>query len=197
MSKNDIIRLSTLFILIPLACQDPHQHPRLPSGVYEVVDHSLNAIGCEDTGDPVEASARVAFIVIFDDTVLGEAVSRVFSCEDPQDCQALRDAVLTSVSGPVPLISLTFRDVYQDGRGTVVDQSSGFATGTGLCERPQRVISTVQITADGELNLQTRTRTGDGYDSTEDGFCTVDEGRNATEAADCSSLTTIRAVRTR
>ena len=166
----------------------------IPTGIFEVTEQRINASGCNAPGEPYAGPNPLALIVLFADRILDDPVYRVMNCGDRDDCALLREAVLSTESGPVPNLNLTFFGAGHRG-ARLTQSSTGFATGTGLCEEPTEIVAELSFASEDVLSLLIEETVGPDYESDDAGFCSIEAGQAALRDVPCTSAVFISATR--
>lgn len=166
----------------------------LSEGIFQVVEHRINESGCSEPGVPYTGPTPISYVVIFADRIINDPVYRVMNCGDHDDCILLRDAVLSTESGPVPSLNLTFFDIHQGG-AQLTQSSTGFATGTGLCEDPIKLAAQLSLHTEDEISIRIEETVGPDYPSDAAGFCSIEAGKAVLRDVPCTEATFIAATR--
>ncbi|CAN5922861.1 hypothetical protein BH11MYX3_BH11MYX3_39310 [soil metagenome] len=156
-------------------------------GIYRVDSHLLNEASCSPGGAKVNDTDAFAFAKRSE--VFGHELLQIYSCKSLADCR--QKAAQKQLSGAIDF-GFTLSDV--DGEAlTGTQATTGFTSGGGeTCTRPE--LSSIVLDLEGDaLHLTKSTRIGKDYRA-EDGFCTTDKGRAATEDAPCSQMETLTAT---
>jgi hypothetical protein len=156
-------------------------------GIYQVTSHHLNEQACSPGGTAVADQHRFAFAK--HSTILGHEYLHIYSCASIQDCR--QKAALKPFEGNIDFsftLSGTDGDVL-----TGFEVTSGYTPINGnLCTKPE--LSDVVLTLEGNtLSIEKKTKIGRDYPS-DNGVCSTDKGREASEGASCSQMETLKAT---
>ncbi len=155
-------------------------------GIYRVDGHLLNAASCSPGGAPVKDTHPFAFAERGE--VFGHEFLQIWSCASLADCRekAAQGQLNASID-----FGFTLTSVDGDAlEGT--EATTGFTDGGDTCTKPE--LSSIVLSLDGgALRLEKATRIGKDYRA-DDGFCTTDKGRAASEDAPCTQMETLTAT---
>ena len=155
-------------------------------GIYQVKSHLLNAQSCSPGGTPFSDQHGFAFAKR--NTILGHEYLHIYSCASLDDCR--QKAALEQFEGNISF-SYTLSGLDGDVL-TGFEVTTGFTSTNGLCTMPE--LSNLVMKVDGaELSIEKSTKIGRDYPS-DSGVCSTDKGREASEAASCSQMETLKAT---
>jgi hypothetical protein len=155
-------------------------------GIYQVKSHLLNDQGCSPGGDTVSDQHGFAFAKRA--SILGTDYLMIYSCASLDDCR--QKAALKQFEGN---ISFAFTLSGIDGEAlTGFEVTTGFTSSNGTCTMPE--LSNLVLTLEGDtLSIEKTTKIGHDY-AAQNGACTTDKGREASESASCSQMETLKAT---
>ena len=155
-------------------------------GIYQVKSHLLNEKGCSPGGTPLSDQHGFAFAKR--NTIFGHEYLHIYSCASLEDCR--QKAALKPFEGNIDFsftLSATDGDVL-----TGFEVTTGFTGTNGVCTMPE--LSTVVLTIEGDtLSIEKSTKVGRDYPA-DNGACTTEKGREASEGASCSQMETLKAT---
>jgi hypothetical protein len=155
-------------------------------GIYQVTSHLLNDKSCSPGGTAFSDQHSFAFAKR--NTIFGHEYLHIYSCASLQDCR--QKAALPQFEGNISF-SYTLSAVDGDVL-TGFEVTTGFTSSIGVCTMPE--LSSVVLKIDGEqLSLEKSTKIGSDYPA-QNGVCTTDKGREASEGASCSQMETLKAT---
>lgn len=182
------LALIALSLVTASACADDDFGGRASEveGIYQVDSHLLNDKSCSPGGTPFSDMHEFAFAKA--GTLFGHDYLQIYSCESLADCR--QKAALKQFEGN---ISFAFTLSGIDGEAlTGFEATTGFTSTNGTCTMPE--LSNLVLKLDGDkLSIEKSTRIGHDYPA-DNGFCTTDKGREASEGATCSEMETLNAT---
>jgi hypothetical protein len=155
-------------------------------GIYRVDSHLLNDSACSPGGTPYQDSHAFAFAKR--GSVFGTEMLQVYSCASLADCR--QKAALRPFEGNIDF-GFTLSDISGDTL-TGFEVTTGYTDGSGTCTKPE--LSDIELTlSSGAMRIEKATQIGHSYPA-QNGACTTDKGRAASEDAPCSQMETLTAT---
>ncbi len=155
-------------------------------GIYRVDSHLLNETSCSPGGAAVHDAHTFAFAKR--GNVLGNEFLQVWSCASLADCR--QKAAQDQLSGGH---EFAFMLTGSDGDSlTGSEVTTGFSRGDDICTMPESSHLVLELSGDA-LRIEKTTRIGRDYRA-QDGYCTTDKGRAASEDAPCTENETLTAT---
>lgn len=155
-------------------------------GIYQVKSHLLNDAGCTPGGTPFSDQHGFAFAKR--STIFGHDYLHIYSCASLDDCR--QKAALPQFEGNISFaytLSAIDGDVL-----TGFEVTTGFTSPNGVCTMPE--LSSLVLTIEGDtLSIEKTTKIGRDYPA-DNGVCSTDKGREASEGASCSQMETLKAT---
>ncbi|MBA3461811.1 MAG: hypothetical protein H0T46_17755 [Deltaproteobacteria bacterium] len=154
-------------------------------GIYRVDSHLLNDKACSPGGTGLQDMHAFAFAKR--SNVLGTDMLQVYSCASLADCR--QKAALTPFEGTIDF-GFTLSDISGETL-TGFEVTTGYAEGS-TCTKPE--LSDIELTlTGGKMKIEKATQIGHSYPS-DNGACTTDKGRAASEDAPCAQMETLTAT---
>ena len=155
-------------------------------GIYLVDSHLLNDKGCSPGGTELQDAHGFAFAKR--GNVLGTEMLQVYSCASLADCR--QQAALKPFEGNIDF-GFTLSEISGQTL-TGFEVTTGYTDGSGTCTKPE--LSDIELTLTGAtLRIEKATQIGHSYPA-ENGACTTDKGRAASEDAPCAQMETLTAT---
>jgi hypothetical protein len=156
-------------------------------GIYRVDSHLLNDSACSPGGTAVQDNHSFAFAKR--GNVLGTEMLQVYSCASLADCR--QKAARKPFEGNIDF-GFTLSDISGDTL-TGFEVTTGYSDGSGTCSKPE--LSDIELSFAGSaLRIEKATQVGHDYPA-QNGACTTDKGRAASEDAPCAKMETLTATR--
>jgi hypothetical protein len=155
-------------------------------GIYRVDSHLLNDSACSPGWTQLQDSHSFAFAKR--SSIFGTEMLQVYSCSSLADCR--QKAALQPFEGTIDF-GFTLSDISGDTL-TGFEVTTGYTDGSGTCTKPE--LSDIELTlAGGAMRIEKATQIGHSYPA-QNGACTTDKGRAASEDAPCSQMETLTAT---